>query len=219
MNSINTANTTIKEFANAIGIAPFDLLREIKQQYPELQLKVDSLLPNIAPDSVLGQKLTALAKQSRIAQESEDNWADATHSTHVAQEIPETHQVAGGELTTGQQVEANASNILAIQNTIATETLNTMAVADTMTAGVTGVNAALSSLEAYTQGQSTVYETFLNAKQTALAQQIGMLHQNLGETSKSIQSNLTEVYAKQKKLTQTRNQLLSQLKSMLPDYK
>lgn len=216
MNSTN--NTTIKEFANAIGMAPFDLLREIKQQYPEMQVKVDSLLPNIAPDSVLGQKLTALAKQSK-AQESEDNWADIAHNTQVAQEIPETHQVAGGELTTGQQVEANASNILAIQNTIATETLNTMAVADTMTAGVTGVNAALASLEAYTKGQSTVYDTFLAAKQEALADQIGMLNQNLGNTSKSIQSNLTEVYAKQKKLTQTRNQLLNQLKSMLPDYK
>ncbi|WHL30616.1 hypothetical protein CrLKS4_g50 [Cylindrospermopsis phage Cr-LKS4] len=216
MNSTN--NTTIKEFANAIGMAPFDLLREIKQQYPEMQIKVDSLLPNIAPDSVLGQKLTALAKQSK-AQESEDNWADIAHNTQVAQEIPETHQVAGGELTTGQQVEANTTNILAIQNTIATETLNTMAVADTITAGVTGVNAALSSLEAYTKGQSTVYDSFLSAKQQALTEQIGTLHQNLGNTSKSIQSNLTEVYAKQKKLTQTRNQLLEQLKSMLPDYK
>jgi len=217
MNSTN--NTTIKEFANAIGMAPFDLLREIKQQYPEMQVKVDSLLPNIAPDSVLGQKLTALAKQSKVAQGSEDNWADITHNTHVAQEIPETHQVSGGELTTGQQVEANTTNILAIQNTIATETLNTMAVADTITAGVTGVNAALASLEAYTKGQSTVYDTFLSAKQEALTEQIGMLNQNLGNTSKSIQSNLTEVYAKQKKLTQTRNQLLDQLKSMLPDYK
>ena len=221
-NTTNNANTTIKEFANAIGMAPFDLVREIKQQYPEMQVKVDSLLPNIAPDSVLGQKLTALAKQSRVAQE-EDSWGDPStrvaQVTQVAQEIPETHQVAGGELTTGQQVEANASNILAIQNTIATETLNTMAVADTMTAGVTGVNAALASLEAYTKGQSTVYDTFLAAKQEALADQIGMLNQNLGNTSRSIQSNLTEVYAKQKKLTQTRNQLLDQLKSMLPDYK
>lgn len=210
MNSTNT--TTIKEFANAIGIAPFDLLREIKQQYPELQLKVDSLLPNISPDSVLGQKLTALAKQASQSSQ-EDTWSEPT------QEIPETHQVSGGELTTGQQVQANASNILAIQNTIATETLNTMSVADTMTAGVTGINAALSSLEAYTRGQSTVYDTFLNAKQNALAEQIEKLNENLGETSKSIQSNLTEVYAKQKKLTQTRNQLLGQLKSMLPDYK
>lgn len=210
MNSTNT--TTIKEFANAIGIAPFDLLREIKQQYPELQLKVDSLLPNISPDSVLGQKLTALAKQASQSSQ-EDTWSEPT------QEIPETHQVSGGELTTGQQVQANASNILAIQNTIATETLNTMSVADTMTAGVTGINAALSSLEAYTRGQSTVYDTFLNAKQNALAEQIEKLNENLGETSKSIQSNLTEVYAKQKKLTQTRNQLLDQLKSMLPDYK
>ena len=210
MNSTNT--TTIKEFANAIGIAPFDLLREIKQQYPELQLKVDSLLPNISPDSVLGQKLTALAKQASQSSQ-EDTWSEPT------QEIPETHQVSGGELTTGQQVQANASNILAIQNTIATETLNTMSVADTMTAGVTGINAALSSLEAYTRGQSTVYDTFLNAKQNALAEQIEKLNENLGETSKSMQSNLTEVYAKQKKLTQTRNQLLDQLKSMLPDYK
>lgn len=210
MNSTNT--TTIKEFANAIGIAPFDLLREIKQQYPELQIKVDSLLPNISPDSVLGQKLTALAKQASQSSQ-EDTWSEPT------QEIPETHQVSGGELTTGQQVQANASNILAIQNTIATETLNTMSVADTMTAGVTGINAALSSLEAYTRGQSTVYDTFLNAKQNALAEQIEKLNENLGETSKSIQSNLTEVYAKQKKLTQTRNQLLDQLKSMLPDYK
>lgn len=210
MNSTNT--TTIKEFANAIGLAPFDLLREIKQQYPELQLKVDSLLPNISPDSVLGQKLTALAKQASQSSQ-EDTWSEPT------QEIPETHQVSGGELTTGQQVQANASNILAIQNTIATETLNTMSVADTMTAGVTGINAALSSLEAYTRGQSTVYDTFLNAKQNALAEQIEKLNENLGETSKSIQSNLTEVYAKQKKLTQTRNQLLDQLKSMLPDYK
>jgi len=210
MNSTNT--TTIKEFANAIGIAPFDLLREIKQQYPELQLKVDSLLPNISPDSVLGQKLTALAKQASQSSQ-EDTWSEPT------QEIPEAHQVSGGELTTGQQVQANASNILAIQNTIATETLNTMSVADTMTAGVTGINAALSSLEAYTRGQSTVYDTFLNAKQNALAEQIEKLNENLGETSKSIQSNLTEVYAKQKKLTQTRNQLLGQLKSMLPDYK
>lgn len=210
MNSTNT--TTIKEFANAIGIAPFDLLREIKQQYPELQLKVDSLLPNISPDSVLGQKLTALAKQASQSSQ-EDTWSEPT------QEIPEAHQVSGGELTTGQQVQANASNILAIQNTIATETLNTMSVADTMTAGVTGINAALSSLEAYTRGQSTVYDTFLNAKQNALAEQIEKLNENLGETSKSIQSNLTEVYAKQKKLTQTRNQLLDQLKSMLPDYK
>ena len=210
MNSTNT--TTIKEFANAIGIAPFDLLREIKQQYPELQLKVDSLLPNISPDSVLGQKLTALAKQASQSSQ-EDTWSEPT------QEIPETHQVSGGELTTGQQVQANASNILAIQNTIATETLNTMSVADTMTAGVTGINAALSSLEAYTRGQSTVYDTFLNAKQNALAEQIEKLNENLGETSKSIQSNLTEDYAKQKKLTQTRNQLLDQLKSMLPDYK
>lgn len=94
-----------------------------------------------------------------------------------------------------------------------------MAVADTMTAGVTGVNAALASLEAYTKGQSTVYDTFLTAKQQALTEQIGMLNENLGNTSKNIQSNLTEVYAKQKKLTQTRNQLLDQLKSMLPDYK
>lgn len=210
--TMNSTNTTIKEFANAIGIAPFDLLREIKQQYPELQLKVDSLLPNISPDSVLGQKLTALAKQASQSSQ-EDTWSEPT------QEIPETHQVSGGELTTGQQVQANASNILAIQNTIATETLNTMSVADTMTAGVTGINAALSSLEAYTRGQSTVYDTFLNAKQNALAEQIEKLNENLGETSKSIQSNLTEVYAKQKKLTQTRNQLLDQLKSMLPDYK
>ena len=163
MNSTNT--TTIKEFANAIGIAPFDLLREIKQQYPELQLKVDSLLPNISPDSVLGQKLTALAKQASQSSQ-EDTWSEPT------QEIPEAHQVSGGELTTGQQAQANASNILAIQNTIATETLNTMSVADTMTAGVTDINAALSSLEAYTRGQSTVYDTFLNAKQNALAEKI-----------------------------------------------
>lgn len=119
---MNSTNTTIKEFANAIGMAPFDLLREIKQQYPEMQVKVDSVLPNIAPDSVLGQKLTALAKQAKLTQESEDSWADLAQGTPNT-EIPETHQVAGGELTTGQQVEANASNILAIQNTIATEDL------------------------------------------------------------------------------------------------
>lgn len=210
MNSTNT--TTIKEFANAIGLAPFDLLREIKQQYPELQLKVDSLLPNISADSVLGQKLTALAKQSSLAQE--DNWSEPKEV-----EIPETHQVPGGELTTSEQVQANANNILAIQNTIATETLNTMAVADTMTAGVTGINAALSSLKAYTDGQTRVYDTYLSEKQKALTEQIGKLNENLGDVSKSIQSDLTEVYAKQKKLSQTRNQLLNQLKSMLPDYK
>lgn len=206
-----TNNTTIKDFANAIGVKPFELLREIKQHHPELQLKVESPLPDIAPNSVLGQKLTMLAKQS-LAQQEE--WVEPE-----TQEVDESHQVAGGELTTSQQVEANANNILAIQNTIATETLNTMAVADTMTAGVTGVNAALSSLKAYTDGQSKVYDTYLEQKQKALVDQIGKLNQNLGDVSKSIQSDLTEVYAKQKKLSQTRNELLNQLKSMLPDYK